>query len=212
VGLYDKVLKDVDSKGVSYDGCEMNFLHDTDYPIFTRRSNHLLLDQMKVVDARQSTGHPMTVRAGDAGDVINIPTLEGYDIQTHESPFAVSAQAKAPTTPTYDPVDPVPIFEGGPTPEPHHMEESNEQPYSYLQKWYREMDKDFGSLLGRACFKKGLDNVRQIMKAEAERESKGKRGREHDNNQLNPLDFDSIGLERNKTARRLKPFFEKCQK
>jgi hypothetical protein len=36
------------------------------------------------------------------------------------------------------------------------------------------MDKEFGTLLGRACFKKGLDNVRQIMKAEAERESKGK--------------------------------------
>jgi hypothetical protein len=135
--------------------------------------------------------------------------LEGYDIQTHNLPFAVSGQAKAPATTTNDPV---PIFEGMPTPEPHHMEESNEQPYSYLQKWYREMDKDFGpTLLGWACFKKGLDDVRQLMIAEAERESKGKRGREHGKDQLNSLDFGSLGLERNKTARRLKPLFEKCK-
>jgi hypothetical protein len=32
--IYDNILKDVESQGVSYDGCEMNLLHDSDYPIF----------------------------------------------------------------------------------------------------------------------------------------------------------------------------------
>jgi hypothetical protein len=182
--VYDNILKDVESQGVSYDGCDMTFLHDSDYPIFTKRSNYLVLDQMKVVNARQATGHPMTVGAGDAGDgdVINIATVEGYDIQTHNSPFAVSGQSKAPATPTNDL-------------EAHHMEETNEQLHAYLQKWFREMDKDFGTFLGQPCFKVGLDNARQLVKAEAERMSKGKRGREHVEHQLNPLDFDSIGLE-----------------
>jgi hypothetical protein len=206
--LYDEVLKEVDSKGVSYDGCEMDFLHDSCYPVFTRRSNHLLLEQMNMVDVRQETDHPMTVRAGDAGDVINIPTLEGYDIQTHQSPFAVSVQAKAPTTPTNDSI---PIFDEEPTPASLHME-TNEKPYSYLQKWFRELEKDLGPRLGLPSFKKELDNVRQNLIAEAEHEAKGKRGRESDNNQLNPLDFDSFGLECNKTARRLKPFFERYKK
>jgi hypothetical protein len=75
--LYDNILKDVVSQGVPYDGCDMNFLHDSDYPIFTKRSNYLLLDQMKMVNARQGTGHPMTIRSGAAGDVINISIHPG---------------------------------------------------------------------------------------------------------------------------------------
>jgi hypothetical protein len=208
--VYDNILKDVESQGVSYDGCDMTFLHDSDYPIFTKRSNHLYLDQMKMVTAREGSGYPMTVRARDAGygDVINITTVEGYDIQTHKSPFAVSGQSKAPVTPTNELV---PVFEEMPTTE-DQMEESNEQPHAYLQKWFREMDKDFGTFLVQPCFKVGLENARQFVKAEAERMSKGKRVREeHVEHKLNPLDFDSTGLERNKIARRLKPYFEKAK-
>jgi hypothetical protein len=117
----------------------------------------------------------------------------------NDPPFAKSAQADVPTTPTDVPIT---VFEGGTTPEPHHQE-SNETPISYFNKWCREMEKDFGPLLGQPCFKIELEKVRQSMKGEAEREAKGKRGREHDNNTFNPLDFDSVGLEQNKTARRM---------
>jgi hypothetical protein len=114
----------------------------------------------------------------------------------NDPPFAKSAQADVPTTPTDVPIT---VFEGGTTPEPHHQE-SNETPISYFNKWCREMEKDFGPLLGQPCFKIELEKVRQSMKGEAEREAKG---REHDNNTFNPLDFDSVGLEQNKTARRM---------
>jgi hypothetical protein len=52
-----------------------------------------------------------------------------------------------------------------------------------------------------------LEKVRQSIKGKVECEAKGKQGREHDNNMFNPLDFDSVGLEQNKTAPPLKPFF-----
>jgi hypothetical protein len=162
---------------------------------------------MKMVDLRQTTDHPMSLRSTEIVDVINISILEGYDFQTHKSPFAVSTQAKSPSTPTDEPI---PVFEEVPTPEPPHLE-SNEPAHSYVQKWLREMQKDYGTILDRPFFKQELENVRQNVRNVVERESNGKRGREHDNHRLNQLDFDSIGIERNKTARRLKPFFEKAK-
>lgn len=215
--IYDTIINDILSLGVSYDGVETDFCYTEGFPVYTRRSNSQMYELMKECNLLTKSEQPMMSfqRTLYKHDVTHLKEIDGCSMKTKMSPIAKVGDTLCDVH-TPKPSWMADDFFDYPTPKGLCELENNrhkrrievtdfETPlYSYMLKWYREMDKNYGSRIHNDLWiKEGLMRLQEDAKTHY-----GVPNTE--NTDLNAgMDFDSFGVEKQRKARRLKAFYER---